>query len=98
MNINRNNTYGSNIIKSGDMVWFDAFYHKNREEFASPGQYSVEGIVIKKYSESEKIDLLGEDKYGSWINEGLYEIMMDGKVYPAPEKTLLLMFRPEELI
>ncbi len=97
MNVNRDNTYSSNLIKPGDMVWFDAFYHKDRPG-DHPSQYSVEGIVIKKYSESEKLMLLGEDKYGSWVNEGLFEIMMDGNLYPAPERTLRLMYRQEELI
>ena len=85
-------------MKVGDLVWFDSFYHQPKPNVTHPSQYSISAVIVKRYSESEKKVMFGEENYLKWKDQKLYDVMMRGKIYPAPERTLIGMFREEELI
>ena len=87
----------ANRIKLGDMVWFDSFYHKKNKESIHPSEYSIVAVVVKQYSEKEKKEMFHEN-YPEWKAQNLYEVMMNGGVYPAPERTLIEMYRQGEPI
>ena len=73
-------------MKVGDLVWFDAFFHK-RKDFVSPSEYALKGIIVKEYFEEDQIhpDLK-------------FEVLIENKVYPAPKDCLVLIYRSEEKI
>ena len=73
-------------MKAGDLVWYDSLFHspKGRENL-NPKDYSLRGVVIKDLHE---------------LREGIkvYEVLIEGAVILVPQKTLIPMFRPGELI
>lgn len=80
-------------MKVGDLAWFDAFYHKNCKS-ATPRDYAVPCMIIKEYTSKEKTTLVGDASVNS---ERVYDILIEEKVYLAPEGTLVLMYRSEEI-
>lgn len=85
-------------MRPGDLVWFDSFYHKGHYNDMSPSEYSLQGVIIKKYSTEEKYEILGEANFHMLKNSALYDIMVDGKIYIAPCGTLVSVNRQEEII
>jgi hypothetical protein len=51
-------------------------------------------MIIKEYTSKENTTLVG----GAHVNsERVYDILIEEKVYLAPEGTLVLMYRSEEI-
>jgi hypothetical protein len=84
-------------MKPGDLVWFDAFYHKNKKE-SQPKEYSVQAIVVKKYSLKEKYKTIGAANIHRFQDEDLYDIMTDGKIYVATSKTIIPVLEAKEAL
>lgn len=70
-------------MKSGDIVWFDMYYHKPQEyKGYHPSEYAVLGIVIKKYKEKRKD--------GQLPLQRAIDILVGETIYCVPERSLIL--------
>jgi hypothetical protein len=75
----------------GDLVYFDAFFHTKNQGYASPADYSIACVIVKKYTKEEKEDLV---TVGS---EDFYDIMINGKIYLSTSQNLLPISRKETI-
>tara|TARA_R100000655_G_scaffold108983_2_gene162220 strand:+ start:102 stop:305 length:204 start_codon:yes stop_codon:yes gene_type:complete len=62
-----------------------------------PSDYSLKGIIVKKYSLEEKAKALGKENAAK-LDEDLFDIMIEGKIYLSPAGTLIPVYREEEVI
>ena len=83
-------------MEVGNLVWFDSFYHAEHN-YHSPKDYALQAVIIKRYTEQEKIYFHGP-RVVMWNNEDLYDIMIDGKIYIAYAGMLISIYRSTELI
>ena len=87
-------------MKEGDMVWFDAFYHRQAVGKAyarSVEEYAIPAIIVKYYTDKERRKIFSAG--GDYDRHGkIYDVLIKGKVHIAPEETLLPMTRGKEFV
>ena len=79
----------------GELAWFDPYYHAAPSSAAGVAlaDYALLCMILRKWDETEATELADYQE-----NDYMYDIIIDGRIYPAPSGTLISAHRKNEKI